>query len=57
MLQQNWAPIDPSERGVTVYFVNDGSGVFDEMPFASSAAAEDALRLMGLSPTMFVMPT
>lgn len=47
MLQQNWALIEPTEKGVTVYFVNDASGVFDEMTFASSSAAEDALRLNG----------
>jgi hypothetical protein len=47
MLQQNWALIEPTAQGVTVYFVNDTSGVFDEMTFESSASAEIELRLNG----------
>lgn len=47
MLQQNWALIDPSENGVAVFFMNDASGVFDTLPFASAGAAEAALRLNG----------
>ena len=27
MLQQNWALIEPAERGVTVFFLQDASGV------------------------------
>lgn len=49
MLQQNWALVAPSDLGVTVYFVNDTSGVFDEIPFESSATAKSALRLNGFS--------
>ena len=47
MLQQNWALIEPREQGVTVFFVNETSGVFDEMTFESSASADTALRLNG----------
>lgn len=47
MLQQNWALIDASSKGVTVFFVSDTSGVFDELSFKSSAEAEVALRLNG----------
>jgi len=47
MLQQNWAVIEPTARGVTVYFVNDASGVFDELRFDSSASAEIELQLNG----------
>ena len=47
MLQQNWAFIEHTAQGVTVYFVNDTSGVFDEMTFGSSAFAETELRLNG----------
>ena len=47
MLQQNWALIEPTAQGVIIYFVNDASGVFDEITFASSTDAEEALRLNG----------
>ena len=47
MLQQNWALIEPGSGGATVYFVTDASGVFDEIGFDSTAAAETALRLNG----------
>jgi hypothetical protein len=49
MLQQNWALIEPAASGVTVYFINDTSGVFDEMPFPSMTVAADALRLNGFN--------
>ena len=35
MLQQNWELVDPTPGGVTVYFVNDAGGVFNEIPFDS----------------------
>jgi len=48
MLQQNWALIDGIENGrAHVWFVMDGSGVFDELEFASYADAERALRRNG----------
>jgi len=47
MLQQNWALVDEAAHGVTVYFVSDASGVFDELKFTSAAEAEQALRLNG----------
>jgi hypothetical protein len=47
MLQQNWALIESTASGVTVYFIHDASGVFDQMPFASADTAAAALRLNG----------
>lgn len=46
-LQQNWALIDEVEGGVTVWFVGDTSGVFDEMTFSSMAEAEQGLLRNG----------
>lgn len=54
MLQQNWALIDEvAGDGVVVYFLNDASGVFDEIPFATTAAAEAALRKNGFGKYYF----
>lgn len=47
MLQQNWALIDATPGGVTVYFVNDAGGVFDEIPFDSRDAAATSLAENG----------
>ena len=44
MLQQNWALIDSTEEGAVVWFLDDASGVYDSLPFASVADAERALR-------------
>jgi hypothetical protein len=49
MLQQNWALIEPAASGVMVYFINDASGVFDEMQFPTVVAAAAALRLNGFN--------
>jgi hypothetical protein len=49
MLQQNWALIEPAGAEVTVYFLSDTSGVFDQMSFESTEAAESALRLNGFA--------
>ena len=46
-LQQNWALIDETEEGVTVWFVQDDSGVFDQMAFATAEEAAAALRRNG----------
>lgn len=46
-LQQNWALVDPDERGVTVRFIGDTSGVFDEIVFSSSEEADHALARNG----------
>ena len=43
MLQQNWALIEPAERGVTVFFLQDASGVFDQLAFTSVQEAEVVL--------------
>ncbi len=47
MLQQNWALVESTAQDATVFFVNDTSGVFDEIAFESSASAEAALKLNG----------
>jgi hypothetical protein len=49
MLQHNWALIDedPRRAGVTVYFVHDGSGVFDRMQFDSKQSAGRSLHYNG----------
>lgn len=44
MLQQNWALIEPPASRVTVYFIHDASGVFDEISCASADAAASAVR-------------
>ena len=47
MLQQNWALIDAVEDGVTVYFVSDTSGVFDQISFDSVDDAKASLSENG----------
>lgn len=47
MLQQNWALIDGRQSGARVWFVDDGSGVFDSIDFASIRDAEVALSRNG----------
>jgi hypothetical protein len=47
MLQQNWALIEPEGDQVTVYFLHDLGGVFDEIPYGSLREAQTALRLNG----------
>ena len=50
-LQQNWALIDANEdSSVTVFFIGDRSGVFDQMFFQSIDAAQKGLRLNGFAP-------
>lgn len=49
MLQQNWALMDETDEGVTVYFLSDTSGVFDELIFTNATEAEAALRLNGFN--------
>lgn len=47
-LQQNWALIDGNSQGVsTIYFVHDGSGVFDRMIFPSLYEAQTGLKRNG----------
>lgn len=46
-LQQNWAVIDQTDKGVVVWFIGDTSGVFDEMSFPSKAAATEGLQKNG----------
>ncbi len=51
MLQQNWALIDgPAGAQVTVFFVNDRSGVFDRIVFASRDEASRGPRPQRLPP-------
>ncbi len=49
MLQQNWALLEPNKEksGITLYFIHDDSGVFDQMEFEGSTEAERQLRLNG----------
>ena len=47
MLQQNWALIDEEAGSARVFFISDMSGVFDEIVFPSTSAAEQALGLNG----------
>lgn len=47
MLQQNWALIDPVEGGAIVYFLSDASGVFDQIAFGTTEAAEASLSENG----------
>lgn len=48
MLQQNWATIEPDPTtGVRVYFINDTSGVFDEIASPSASTASVALNRNG----------
>ncbi len=49
-LQQNWALIDDVRADCSiVYFVHDGSGVFDRLSFNNSENAMQALRRNGFS--------
>jgi hypothetical protein len=47
MLQQNWALIEADACGTRVYFINDASGVFDEIVFSSADMAVEALSRNG----------
>ena len=50
MLQQNWALIDTySDQTCKIYFVNDTSGVFDEIDFPSVQIAHSALLKNGFT--------
>jgi hypothetical protein len=42
-LQQNWALVDMHERGAIAWFIEDTSGVFDQITFSS---AEEAFRAL-----------
>ena len=46
-LQQNWALMDPCDRGVKVWFFGDTAGVFNELTFASAEEARRALQRNG----------
>jgi hypothetical protein len=47
MLQQNWALIEAAPEGVTVFFISDTGGVFDQLSFPSTEEAADVLRHNG----------
>lgn len=49
MLQQNWALIEPEGSKVTIYFLHDLGGVFDEVTYSGLSEAKTALRLNGFS--------
>src|SRR4051812_17082493 len=46
-LQTNWAIIEAAEEGVHVVFIQDASGIFDQMSFGDEREAERQLRLNG----------
>jgi hypothetical protein len=48
-LQQNWALIEKDAGSETciIYFIHDGSGVFDQIKYATIEEAERALRRNG----------
>ena len=46
-LQQNWALVDPHERGAIAWFIGDTSGVFDQIVFSSPEEAFSALTRNG----------
>ena len=48
-LQQNWALIDETADGCTVFFFGDTSGVLDRLSFPSVTKAEKALRRNGFA--------
>ena len=41
--QTNWAVVEPSSEGATVYFFHDEAGIFDRLEFNSVAEAESGL--------------
>jgi hypothetical protein len=47
MLQQNWALIEPEGDKVTIFFLHDLGGVFEELSYPSLREAQAALRLNG----------
>jgi hypothetical protein len=51
MLQQNWAIIESSspKRDCIVYFIEDDSGVFDQLEFRNIAEAKRQLEANGFS--------
>lgn len=51
MLQQNWALIDSeNESGEsTIYFINDGSGVFDQLKYTTRKETIESLIKNGFS--------
>ena len=48
-LQQNWALIekDAESEDCIIYFIHDGSGVFDQIQYPTLGEAEKALRRNG----------
>jgi ADP-ribose pyrophosphatase YjhB (NUDIX family) len=50
MLQQNWALVSQTgENNWTIFFIMDGSGVFDQLSFKSLRDAQEALKTNGFS--------
>lgn len=50
MLQQNWALVSRSSTGDwAVFFITDGSGVFDQLSFKSDREAQEALIANGFA--------
>lgn len=49
MLQQNWALIEHANNKVTVFFLSDNGGIFDQLSFLSTEEAKGALRFNGFA--------
>src|SRR5687767_13978662 len=49
LLQQNWTFIEHGKENIacTVYFIDDNSGVFDQLEFDNVVEAERQLRVTG----------
>ena len=47
MLQQNWALNNGTDGAVTVYFMSDTGGVFEDIPFDSADVAKASLSENG----------
>jgi hypothetical protein len=46
-LQENWAVVEPSISGATVFFLGGDGAVFDEIAFPTIQSAQDALDANG----------
>lgn len=51
MLQQNWALIDSTNEsaGCIIFFIHDGSGIFDQLKFSTKQEAIESLIRNGFS--------
>jgi hypothetical protein len=47
MLQQNWASVELTDKGIEVSFVTDAGQIFDRLTFSSAEEAQAALERNG----------